>query len=41
MTFSFDGNQIPFVAGQTVGAALVAAGIVSWRTTQEGTGHEE
>lgn len=34
MTFSFDGNQIPFVVGQTVGAALVAAGIVSWRTTR-------
>lgn len=33
-TFSFDGTAIPFRDGQSVGAALVAAGIVSWRTTR-------
>ena len=31
---AFDGHQIPFVPGQTVGAALTAAGIRSWRTTR-------
>lgn len=30
----FDGRQIPFVPGQTVGAALAAAGIGAWRTTR-------
>lgn len=34
MTFTFDGRAIPFVPGQTVGAALVAAGTLSWRTTR-------
>lgn len=34
MTFTFDGRSVPFVAGQTVGAALVAHGVVSWRTTR-------
>jgi hypothetical protein len=33
-TFDFDGTAVPFVDGQTVGAALVAAGIRSWRTTR-------
>lgn len=31
---TFDGREIPFVSGQTVGAALTAAGIRSWRTTR-------
>ena len=35
MTFSFDGREIPFVPGQTVGAALIGAGIVHWRTTRK------
>jgi predicted molibdopterin-dependent oxidoreductase YjgC len=34
-TFSFDGRAIPFEPGQSVGAALWAAGIRSWRTTRE------
>ena len=33
-TFSFDGAPIPFLAGQSVGAALTAAGVRSWRTTR-------
>jgi hypothetical protein len=33
-TFSFDGVEIPFLAGQSVGAALTAAGVRSWRTTR-------
>jgi Uncharacterized anaerobic dehydrogenase len=33
-TFRFDGRDIPFRQGQTVGAALMAAGIRSWRTTR-------
>ncbi len=33
-TFQFDGDPIPFLAGQSVGAALTAAGIRSWRTTR-------
>ncbi len=32
--FAFDGRRIPFRPGQTVGAALWAAGIRSWRTTR-------
>jgi len=32
--FDFDGREIGFRRGQTVGAALVAAGIRSWRTTR-------
>ena len=32
-----DGAAVPFRPGQTVGAALVAYGIASWRTTR-GTG---
>ncbi len=33
-TFTFDGRDIAFRDGQTVGAALVATGILSWRTTR-------
>jgi predicted molibdopterin-dependent oxidoreductase YjgC len=32
--FSFDGKQIPAKPGQSVGAALIAAGHRSWRTTR-------
>jgi hypothetical protein len=32
--FDFDGRPIAFTAGQSVGAALLAAGIRSWRTTR-------
>lgn len=35
-TFEVDGRPVPFVPGQTVGAALVAAGVLSWRTTRVG-----
>ncbi|MFC8874570.1 2Fe-2S iron-sulfur cluster-binding protein, partial [Streptomyces ardesiacus] len=31
-----DGDPLPFVEGQTVAAALVAAGRVAWRTTRVG-----
>lgn len=33
-TFSFDGDPVPLAAGQSVGAALTAAGIRSWRSTR-------
>ena len=33
-SFRFDGEPIPFIPGQSVGAALTAAGIRSWRTTR-------
>jgi 2Fe-2S iron-sulfur cluster binding domain len=33
-TFSFDGREIGFAAGQTIGAALIASGVYSWRTTR-------
>ena len=33
-TFSFDGREIQFAQGQTVGAALINAGIYSWRVTR-------
>ncbi|MDC5697054.1 (2Fe-2S)-binding protein [Intrasporangium calvum] len=33
-TFRFDDVSIPFRDGQSVGAALVAQGILSWRTTR-------
>lgn len=33
-TFTFDGAPIHFRPGQSVGAALIAAGIRSWRTTR-------
>lgn len=32
--FEFDGSPVPFTEGQTVGAALWAQGIRSWRTTR-------
>jgi predicted molibdopterin-dependent oxidoreductase YjgC len=32
--FTFDGTAVRFTDGQTVGAALVGAGIRSWRTTR-------
>jgi predicted molibdopterin-dependent oxidoreductase YjgC len=35
-TFSFDGREVPFAEGQTVGAALAAAGVRSWRATRLG-----
>lgn len=33
-SFTFDGTPIYFRAGQSVGAALIAAGIRSWRYTR-------
>ena len=33
-TFDFDGRAVPFAAGQSIGAALVADGVLSWRTTR-------
>jgi predicted molibdopterin-dependent oxidoreductase YjgC len=33
-TFAFDGAPVAFRPGQSVGAALIAAGIRSWRTTR-------
>lgn len=33
-SFEFDGTPVEFRPGQTVGAALVAAGRQSWRTTR-------
>jgi predicted molibdopterin-dependent oxidoreductase YjgC len=33
-TFTFDGRDVTFSTGQTVGAALVGAGIYRWRTTR-------
>jgi predicted molibdopterin-dependent oxidoreductase YjgC len=32
--FSFDGREVAFEEGQSVGAALQAAGVRSWRTTR-------
>lgn len=34
-TFTFDGREIPLGPGQSVGAALMSAGIRSWRTTRK------
>ena len=34
VSFDFDGRPIPFEPGQSVGAALTAAGVRSWRTTR-------
>jgi predicted molibdopterin-dependent oxidoreductase YjgC len=34
MTITFEGQEIPFEPGQSVAAALIAAGIRSWRTTR-------
>ncbi|MDT0448405.1 (2Fe-2S)-binding protein [Streptomyces hesseae] len=33
---TFDGRAVPALPGQTVAAALWAAGILAWRTTREG-----
>jgi hypothetical protein len=33
-SFQFDGTPVPFRPGQTIGAALVADGRPSWRTTR-------
>ncbi|HEX6327039.1 MAG TPA: (2Fe-2S)-binding protein [Jiangellaceae bacterium] len=33
-TFAFDGRDLRFQPGQSVGAALVAAGVRSWRITR-------
>ena len=33
-SFSFDDRPIPFDRGQTVAAALVASGVLSWRSTR-------
>jgi predicted molibdopterin-dependent oxidoreductase YjgC len=35
-TFSFDGTDITAAPGQSIGAALLAAGYRSWRTTRHG-----
>jgi aerobic-type carbon monoxide dehydrogenase small subunit (CoxS/CutS family) len=32
--FDFDAAAVPFRSGQTIGAALMAAGTLSWRTTR-------
>lgn len=32
--FTFDGAPIEFRPGQSIGAALVAAGVLSWRRTR-------
>jgi hypothetical protein len=36
LSFEFDGCPIPAVAGQSIGAALIAAGHRSWRRTRFG-----
>jgi hypothetical protein len=33
-SFTFDGRPVPFRLGQSVGAALTAAGVRSWRSTR-------
>jgi predicted molibdopterin-dependent oxidoreductase YjgC len=33
-TFDFDHRPVPLRPGQSIGAALIAAGIRSWRTTR-------
>ncbi len=33
-SFTFDGTPVEFRPGQSIGAALIAAGIRSWRTTR-------
>jgi len=35
-TVTFDGRSIEALPGQTVAAALWAAGVTAWRTTREG-----
>jgi hypothetical protein len=34
LAFSFDGEPLTALPGQTIGAALLAAGVRSWRTTR-------
>ena len=34
-TVTFDGRRIAVLPGQTIAAALWAAGVVSWRTTRD------
>ena len=34
MSFSFEGREIAAEPGQSIGAALIAAGYRSWRTTR-------
>ncbi len=34
LSFDFDGRPVPFTHGQTVGAALWANGVRSWRRTR-------
>jgi predicted molibdopterin-dependent oxidoreductase YjgC len=36
VSFTFDGRPMTAEVGQTVGAALLAAGIRSWRVTRSG-----
>ncbi len=36
VAFTFDGRPMTAEAGQTVGAALLAAGVRSWRRTRSG-----
>ena len=36
VSFTFDGTPMTAEAGQTVGAALLAAGVRSWRVTRSG-----
>lgn len=36
MSFLFDGKEITADTGQSIGAALIAAGYRSWRTTRHG-----
>jgi predicted molibdopterin-dependent oxidoreductase YjgC len=36
VSFTFDGKEITAEPGQSVGAALIAAGYRSWRTTRHG-----
>jgi predicted molibdopterin-dependent oxidoreductase YjgC len=33
-TFSMDGREVPYRDGQTIGGAMVANGITSWRVTR-------
>jgi D-hydroxyproline dehydrogenase subunit alpha len=33
--FTFDGQRVPLLPGQSIGAALVSAGIRSWRSTRK------
>lgn len=35
VTVSFDGNLIPAIPGQSIGAALVCNGIAAWRNTRK------